>query len=250
MIESDQKKVWKARAATYNNLKWVNNSTLKRAMLEHGRFGRTHSVLDAGTGTGVIASLVAPFVKEVHGIDISKEMLSFANNGHPNTVFKEGDVRKMTYPDARFDRVIARNVFHNILMEEDRLRAARECRRVLKKGGWFILQEGVPPHASLKRDFEKIFALKETRATFLPEEMASLLKQAGFAKVSVNIIDDKDFDLKNWLDNDGTLSEEVKQKIIDMHVNGTEEFKKHYNLRASAGRVLIDTKAALVIGEK
>ena len=153
MIESDQKKLWKARAATYNNLKWVNNSVLKQAVLENGRFERHHSVLDAGTGTGIIASLIAPLVKEVHGIDISPEMLSFVSNGHPNTVFKEGDVRKMTYPDARFDRVITRNVFHNILVEEDRLRATRECRRVLKKGGWLILQEGVPPHASLKRDF-------------------------------------------------------------------------------------------------
>ncbi|MBI4019237.1 MAG: methyltransferase domain-containing protein [Candidatus Aenigmarchaeota archaeon] len=250
MLETDQKKVWKARAKTYNNLKWVNNDNLKKAILKHGDFAPNQIVLDAGTGTGAIAVTIAPHVKEVHGIDISPEMLSLAFNGCKNVFYKEGDIRSMNIADGYYDRVTARNVFHNILSAEDRLKAAKECLRVLKKGGKFILQEGVPPHPSLKSDFERIFALKETRVTFVPEEMKKLLRDAGFAKASVEIVKDPDFDLINWLDNDGTLSEEVKKRIVYLHVNGSEEFKKHYNVRTAGGRILIDTNAAFAIGEK
>src|SRR3989338_7340673 len=250
MLETDQKKVWKARAKTYNNLKWVNNDNLKNAMIKHGDFAPHHIVLDAGTGTGAVAVTIAPHVKEVHGIDISPEMLSMAFSGCKNVSYKEGDVRTMQIPDANYDRVTARNVFHNILSPEDRLKAAKECLRVLKKGGKFILQEGVPPHPSLKADFEKIFALKETRITFVPDDMKKLLRDAGFAKVSVRVVRDPHFDLLNWLDNDGTLGEDVKKKIVELHVNGSEKFKKHYNVRKTGGRVLIDTNAAFAIGEK
>jgi ubiquinone/menaquinone biosynthesis C-methylase UbiE len=249
MLEKDQKNVWKARAATYNNLKWVNNDRLKEAIVKYGEFKSDHIVLDAGTGTGAIALAIEPHIKEIHGIDISSEMLSFIPK-KSRIIKKEGSILKMEYPDDMFDRITARNVFHNILEESDRRNSVKECLRTLKKGGKFILQEGVPPHSSLKKDFEKIFSLKEERTTFTVEEMADILKDSGFIRIETHVISDPDFDLNNWLDNDGTLDEETKTKIIALHANSSDNFKKHYNLRNVNGKVIIDTNSAIVIGEK
>ena len=249
MIEKDQKKIWKRRASTYNNLDWVNKEELKNSIIRYGDFNKNHIVLDGGTGTGVIASLIAPHVKEVYGIDISPEMLSLAKN-EKNMILEEGDMRDINHPENKFDRVVSRNVFHNILSTEDRLKSAKECYRVLKNSGKFIFQEGVPPNSNLKKDFEEIFSLKETRVVFLPEDIENLLIEAGFKKIETHIIIDSDFDLNNWLDNDGTLDETTKKKIIDLHLNSTPEFKKYYNLRKIDDKVLIDTRVAIVIGEK
>ena len=251
MLERDQKKLWAHRAKNYNKLAWVHDPNLQKKVVECGQFMPHHTVLDAGTGTGAIAYAVSPYVREVCGIDQSEPMLegALANlDGYRNIRFELGDVRNIQYPDAEFDRVTSRNVFHNILEYEDRLKAASECMRILKSGGRFILSEGVPPHDSLKEDFERIFALKETRIVFTSGDLAELVKKAGCSRIEVHHASSKDFNLSNWLDNDGTLENHVKQEIIDLHLNGTDDFKRHYNLRLIEGEVLIDTISAFVVG--
>ena len=49
-------------------------------------------VLDVGTGAGVLALAVAPFVREVVGVDLVPELLAAARRDAPaNATFVEGD---------------------------------------------------------------------------------------------------------------------------------------------------------------
>ena len=48
---------------------------------------------------------------------------------------KDGDARKLPFPDATFDIVVSGLALHNIYKREEREQAVREVARVLKPGG-------------------------------------------------------------------------------------------------------------------
>jgi ubiquinone/menaquinone biosynthesis C-methylase UbiE len=249
-METDQKEVWKKRAERYNNLEWVHKKDIVSQLVHIGEFKSHETFLDAGTGTGKLATTIAPLVKEAHGLDLSPEMISQIKHNHANLTLKVGAIHEMDYSSDYFDKITARLVFHHILDDNELHASLKQCLRVLKKGGKMLISEGVPPHKDLKQDFIKIFKYKEHRRTFLPEELKSFMEQAGFSSVQIHLITDKGMSINNWIDNDGTISSENKQKIKDLHRNGSALFKEKYNLRETEDDILIDVTVAIVVGEK
>ena len=214
MIEKDPKRFWTRRARLFNKLQWVNKKELIDDLIKVAELSEEHVVLDAGTGSGKVATGICPLVKEVHGIDNCKEMLNLVEDGHyPNLVLSLGDMRAMDYPGDSFDRVVARLVYHHILTKEDQSKATGECYRVLKAGGKFIICEGVPPTNELVAEYTEIFRLKEERVVYLPEDIVRLMEDTGFKDVVVHSFVDRDFSVRNWLDNAGTLSQQTKNQI-------------------------------------
>jgi len=95
------------------------------------------------------------------------------------------DILDIEMPDESFDVIICNHVFQYI--EEDR-KAMKELYRVLKKGGWAIMQ--VPINKELKKTFEdptivdplereKAFGLKD-HVRFYALDYTDRLKEAGF----------------------------------------------------------------------
>jgi ubiquinone/menaquinone biosynthesis C-methylase UbiE len=243
---SSQEEFWKIRAEKYNNLSWVNDDAYLKAFIRAGEFNKDDIVLDVGTGTGIVAHSIAPLVKEVIGLDTSQDMLEHSN-WKENKYFIKRDIRNKMFHEGVFDKVTARMVFHHIL--EDTQKAMDECHRLLKKGGRIIVSEGVPPSKNLKKEYIDIFKLKEDRLVFLEEDLVELLKNSGFKNIRVNIHINRNFSVRNWLENSG-LPKETQSRIFNMHANGSEIFKKEYNLRIADGDCLIDVKNLILIGEK
>lgn len=246
-MENNQEKFWKKRAKEYNKLKWVNEPSYLKAFVSTGNFKKTDFVLDVGTGTGVIAHEVAPLVNEVIGLDISQDMLEHSN-WKENKYFIKRDILDPIFHNNTFDKVTARMVFHHIINNTQK--AMEECYRVLKKGGKMILSEGVPPTPEVKKDYEDIFKLKEERITFLEEDLVKLMKKSGFKNIQVFPHIMKKFSVKNWLEKAGSLSKDKQNKIFELHVTGSDEFKKAYNMKIINGDCLIDVKSLIVVGEK
>ncbi len=247
----EQKELWRKRAQRYNNLEWVKKSNVLQAFMLVGNFDKDHVVLDAGCGTGKVLGTVAPYVKEVHGVDISEEMLSQIDlSSIPNAKVSVGDIGNLDYPDNFFDRITVRLVLHHILDDDDLMRVLKELYRVLKPNGKIIVSEGVPPHEDVKKDYEEVFKLKEKRRVFMPEDLVRLLKRAGFRHIRVNIIIDEHMSVRNWLENAGDLDEETIEKIYNMHKFASPRFKEVYNLVDKGDDILIDVKVALVTGIK
>lgn len=237
---------WRKRAEHYNELEWANHQLNLDVFVKAGNFKKTDVVLDVGTGTGIIAHTVAPFVKEVIGLDKSQHMLEHSN-WHGNMYFIKRDILDPIFKDEVFDKVTARQVFHHILRGTQE--AMNECYRVLKRGGLMVFSDGVPPSPEVKQDYIEIFKLKEKRLTFMEEDLVALMERAGFKNIQSDIIWLRRMSIRNWLVNSG-LPQSTQDRIFDLHVNAGDYFKKAYDMVEVDGDCLIDMKMVILTGER
>jgi len=242
----NQENFWKIRAERYNNLEWAKEPGYIDIFKLSADLNKNDSVLDVGTGTGIIADAIAPMAKEVIGLDISKEMLE-QGNWKDNKYFIKRDIRDSFFHDNIFDKVVVRMVFHHIL--ERTQEAMNECYRVLKKGGKMILSEGVPPSSKIMEFYKKVFRLKEERLVFSEEDLLNLMKNAGFKNIKMIPFIMKETSIRNWLDNN-CLPKEKKDRIFEMYVTAPEVVKQAYNMKIINGDCLIDVKDIILVGEK
>ena len=238
---------WKTRSEHYNELDWVNDSSYINEIISSGDFNKNDLVLDVGTGTGVIAHSLSPLVKKVIGIDISQDMLNHSKWKNSNKYFLNQDIRDPFFNEGLYDKITARMVFHHVIDKTQD--AMDECYRIGKKGGKMILIEGVPIVPEVKEEYAEMFKLKEERLTFLEEDLTTLMKNSGYKNIKVQPYVMENFSVKNWLEKSGLGMEKIN-KIFDLHINGSDEFKKAHNMKIVEGDCLIDTKNLIVIGEK
>ena len=239
---------WAVRAEGYEQLEWASRTGYLQAFEAAGDFQPTDRVLDVGTGTGIVAHAVSPFVAEVVGVDLSPEMLAHAWASRvANEIFEEGDARRLQFPDNWFDKVTTRMIFHHLTEGGDR--AMRECYRVLKPGGVIVLSEGVPPHRSLGNWYTRMFALKEERLTFFEEDLVALMRGGGFEVEKVLIHISPQVSIGNWL-RSSRLPQERQDEIMQMHLDLDEKGKQHYNMTLTGEDVLCDFKYVILVGRK
>lgn len=96
--------------------------------------------LEFACGTGTLAIHIAGWVKEMHAIDVSGEMIARAerkaaehkiNNIH----FAHTTIYEARYPNESFDVVMAFNILHLL---KDAQEAVQKINQLLKPGGYFI----------------------------------------------------------------------------------------------------------------
>jgi ubiquinone/menaquinone biosynthesis C-methylase UbiE len=105
--------------------------------------------LEIGCGPARVMRPMASRFAEIHGVDISDEMIRRAREnlaGVPNAYVHVGDGTRLTgFPDEWFDFVYSYAVFQHIPSMEAVYEYLREIRRVLKGGGLARLQfNGLP----------------------------------------------------------------------------------------------------------
>jgi SAM-dependent methyltransferase len=110
------------------------------------------TVLDVGTGTGVVAITAARAGASVTGLDLTPELLEQArensriarvNQNGQEIEWTEGDAESLPYPDASFDVVVSQ--FGHMFAPRPEL-AVAEMRRVLKPGGRIAFATWPPEH--------------------------------------------------------------------------------------------------------
>src|SRR2546428_9869636 len=134
--------------------------------------------LDVGTGTGLLACLLAPLVlpQGVVAIDLADNAISVAsyragNAGIRNIRFEMLDSRNIVYRGKLFDGVTS-NLGVPALGYD---RVFQEVYRVLKPGGRFVFSEWPPdPSAS----FAALRALLEKHGTRAPSKDLSQVREA------------------------------------------------------------------------
>jgi ubiquinone/menaquinone biosynthesis C-methylase UbiE len=100
----------------------------------------TSAVLDVGCGTGSLALRLADAAGQVHGLDVSKEMIRIAEGkaaaaGVDNVTFRCGTLDDAGFAAESLDVVCAYSLLHLV---DDRDATLRAIHRLLKPGGVFI----------------------------------------------------------------------------------------------------------------
>jgi SAM-dependent methyltransferase len=105
------------------------------------------SVLDLGCGTGELARAIAAAGMRATGSDISPEMLNRAASADPSGavdwVQLDPGWGRLPFQSKTFDAVVAASVLEYV---DDPVAVLRECRRVLRPGGFVLCTVPDPRH--------------------------------------------------------------------------------------------------------
>jgi ubiquinone/menaquinone biosynthesis C-methylase UbiE len=101
--------------------------------------------LDIGTGTGIAARMLAPYVRRVIGVDISPASLRAARSVPTavNVHYARADIDRLPFPAGGFSLVVASFG----LNATDPAHSLRAIRRVIAPGGRLAIQEWGPADA-------------------------------------------------------------------------------------------------------
>jgi len=125
-------------------------------MLRKIPWNGTEYVLDVGCGGGLLAIQVAKYFSQegnIVGVDIWSQQ-DLGNNSAQAALqnaqiegvadrieVQTGNVCDLVYDDGLFDVVVSSFVIHNIAEYDDRMLALTEMMRVLKPGGYLLVQD-------------------------------------------------------------------------------------------------------------
>jgi len=151
--------------------------TVQQFLPELKRFTGRDAALEIGCGPGRLMRPLSRHFREIHGVDVSDEMIRLARErlAHtPNAYPQVGNGSDLAvFPAGKFDFVYSYAVFQHIPSRDVVFNYLREAFRVLKPGGFVRCQlNGLPPHA---RQYDTWSGVRIT-----PAEIAAFVQSSGF----------------------------------------------------------------------
>lgn len=142
------------------------------------------TILDIGIGTGRFASGFVRDGIQIHGIDISPEMLKQCKELQPGFELQPGSFTSIPYDDDSFDTIISAFAFHEVPPAE-RQPAISEVARALKPGGWLCIVDIIFPSEEATADARaSIGSLWDPDESYpLVADFDASLRQAGFESI-------------------------------------------------------------------
>jgi ubiquinone/menaquinone biosynthesis C-methylase UbiE/DNA-binding transcriptional ArsR family regulator len=151
---------FKANASEWNRIRslYAPEKDVETAILKRLTSAKIDNLLDAGTGTGRMLELLAPFVRHAVGVDVSPEMLAIAREKLMRPEFvhcrvRLGDVYRLPFEnggaDVGFDAVLFHQVLHYL---DDPAAAVAEVARVMRQGGRLLIADFAPHELEFLRD--------------------------------------------------------------------------------------------------
>lgn len=142
-LKQRQREMWASFAPTAMSTTPVAGHLVKFARIAPGE-----TVLDIGTGTGVVTITAARAGAQVTALDLTPELLEHARVNariarREDVVWTEGDVERLPYPDASFDVVLSQ--FGHMFAPQSEV-AIAEMHRVLNRNGRIAFATWPPEH--------------------------------------------------------------------------------------------------------
>ena len=136
-------------------------------------------ILDLGCGNGNVLAILSKTTKaSLYGLDLSEEMVEVAQQRLPEVNFCVGDAEALPYAAHQFDVIICNASFHHY---PNPLKVLMEIKRVLKKGGTFILGDPTGPSLWLKLlNFGLRYSNSGDYHIYTKKEISALLEKVGF----------------------------------------------------------------------
>ncbi len=155
-------------------------------------------VLEVGCGTGFFSEVFIESGVNLHGIDISPELLTKTRErclpagqaGSGRADFLVADVETLPFKDATFDAAVGIRVLHHLDMEP----SFREITRVLKKGGVIAFCEPnmLNPQIAIQKNIpfiKKAMGDTPDETAFFKWPLRKFLKRHGYTDISIEPFD-------------------------------------------------------------
>ena len=161
---------------------YVAENAVESAILKAAGPGPFVKVVDLGSGTGRMLTLLAPRAKGALGLDLSQQMLNIARArvaeaGLTRCELRHGDIFATKLPSDEADLVVVHQVLHYL---NDPAAAIRESARLVAAGGRLLIVDFAPHRFEFLRDQHQ-----HRRLGFSDGEMDGWLHAAGLGKVKI-----------------------------------------------------------------
>jgi ArsR family transcriptional regulator len=171
-----------ANAARWDEIRalYTPEDRVEAAILKAAGPGPFRRLVDLGSGTGRMLTLLGPRVAEAVGLDLSQQMLNVARRQVAEAKLarcelRHGDIFDTRLPDGSADLVVVHQVLHYL---SDPATAAREAARIVAPGGKLIIVDFAPHKLEFLREQHQ-----HRRLGFSDAEIARWLKDAGLPEV-------------------------------------------------------------------
>ncbi len=164
---------------------YVADEAVEAAIREAVGEGRFRRLIDLGSGTGRMLTLLGPAADEALGLDLSQQMLNIARShvaraGLEHCELRHGDIFGTRLPDGAADLVVVHQVLHYL---NEPAVAVREAARLVGAGGRLLIVDFAPHALEFLREQHQ-----HRRLGFSEAEMSRWLEDAGLSDVQVRTL--------------------------------------------------------------
>lgn len=217
--------------------------------LKFAQIPRGAVVLDAGTGSGQLALLLAEEgASEVIGIDISPTMLESAEwlrllarrPSAERVSFRLAPAHALPFRDERFDAVLCRLLLHHSHKPQTIL---SEAARLLRHNGILVIADLLSAADPVKRATQNAIEVKRNPshvAAFSAEQYRKLVAGAGLVAEAEQAVS-FERELEEWLD-DMQADISARAVVRDMIEAGLETDAAGLNVRRRGDKILFEQK--------
>lgn len=189
MKEEKLERYWSRFQDTYdkNQEYVVGKELLNEITKELNELHDLGEVIEFGCGTGYFTETIAQKANQMVATDLSNELLEMAKKrlkNNPKITIQQEDCINASFPSGEFDSVFMANLIHIV---ENPFKVLQESQRILKDGGMLIIvtytNYGMKLLEIIKLGIRFLLGWGKPPQhlhTFSPQQLASLMQDAGF----------------------------------------------------------------------
>ncbi|MDA3904698.1 MAG: class I SAM-dependent methyltransferase [Bacteroidales bacterium] len=184
-MKSNKKDFFDKKAKDYDKeqARVDNVTNIANLILKKVAYSKDMSIMDFGSGTGLLLSKIAPHIGKITAIDISKSMNETLESKR-NTIDCKLDIIELDLSKdnlyQKFDGIISSMTIHHV---KDTLALFNKFYGMLNSGGTIALSDLDKEDGSFHNEDTGIFHFGFDR-----EEFVNLAKRAGFKNVKIQTV--------------------------------------------------------------
>lgn len=184
---------WDSKASGYEeHMQRSREAYCKIIELAKKEVAGSHTLLDIGTGTGVIPVALSAYADKIHAVDYSPEMIKIARSKAErmnirNITFQVQDCQNLSFNDNMFDVIVVSNLLHIITTPVQFLLSLK---RILKEDGKIIIPTYMHNENMQAKIISGILKMKghPVITRFSSKSFLEMTAQCGYTVETVSLI--------------------------------------------------------------